>query len=70
MVEGSVMQSRVHVTPVNMVNRRDAATALGRSVKTLADWSTKGLGPRPVPVGGRIFYHWSEVQAFARGEAA
>jgi len=70
MADEKVVQARVVVTPANMVNRRDAAAVLGRSVKTLADWSTKGIGPRPIPVGGRIFYRWPEVQAFAQGEAA
>jgi hypothetical protein len=30
-------------------------------VKTLADWSMRGIGPRGVRVGGRIFYFRQEL---------
>lgn len=59
---------KVQVQPSGLVNRANAAKALNRKAKTLADWKCKGIGPRPVNVGGRIFYSWAEVQAMARGE--
>lgn len=63
-------QKKVVVTPTGMIARKHAAPALGKTVKTLADWSLKGTGPRPVKIGGRVFYRWDEVQAFAQGKAA
>jgi hypothetical protein len=61
---------RVEVFPDGRVDRKNAAAFLGREPKTLAEWRSKGIGPRPVAVGGRIFYWWAELQEFARGKAA
>ena len=61
---------RVRVKPTGLVSRRDAATALGKSPKTLCEWSAKGVGPKPRKVGGRIFYDWQDVVAFASGQTA
>lgn len=63
-----VDQVRVRVGPSGLVDRPNAALALQRKVKTLADWKLKGIGPRPIMVGGRVFYDWQEVLAMARGE--
>lgn len=65
-----VEQVRVMVLPSGRVDRKNAAKALGRTPKTLAEWKRLGIGPRAHLVGGRVFYEWSDVQAFARGEAA
>ncbi len=59
---------KVRIFPDNRVDRQNAAIALGRSVKTLASWKCRGIGPRPINVGGRVFYDWEEVRAMARGE--
>jgi len=61
---------KVMVLPGNRVDRKNAAKALNRAPKTLAEWRRLGIGPRPYNVGGRVFYDWSDVQSFARGEAA
>ncbi|QUT05203.1 DNA-binding protein [Sphingobium phenoxybenzoativorans] len=68
--DGGVELVKVRVLPDGRVDRRNAAAALNRRPKTLAEWQSKGFGPRPFLVGGRVFYKWAEVQAFARGEAA
>jgi hypothetical protein len=60
---------RVTILPGNRVDRKNAAKALGREPKTLAEWKSRGIGPKPVKVGGRVFYDWAEVQAFAGVEA-
>jgi predicted site-specific integrase-resolvase len=50
------------------LTRKDAATYLGLSVSTLADWHRKGIGPDSVKVGGRRFYRVDALTAFiARG---
>lgn len=68
--EESIDQVRVRVLPSGRVDRKNAAKALNRAPKTLAEWRRLGIGPKPHNVGGRVFYDWAEVQAFARGEAA
>ncbi len=57
--------SKVHISPTGMMTRKNAAIALGVQPKTMCGWGAKGLGPPPVKVGGRIFYHWDQVQSFA-----
>ncbi|WP_419816138.1 DNA-binding protein [Glacieibacterium sp.] len=61
-------QVKVRVLPDDRVDRLNAALALNRSPKTLAEWRRLGIGPRAFNVGGRVFYRWSEVQAFGAGE--
>lgn len=59
---------RVRVLPDRRINRRDAATVLGRKPKTMAEWKMKGWGPKPISVGGREFYDYDECIAMGRGE--
>jgi hypothetical protein len=61
---------RVVVLPSGRIDRANAAKALGRSTKTLSEWARKGVGPAPEDRGGRIFYKWSDVQAFMGAEPA
>jgi hypothetical protein len=64
----NVVQQVVRVDPLGRVSRKEAAKALNKKPKTLCEWGAKGIGPRPFAVGGRIFYWWSEVAAYGRGE--
>lgn len=64
----AIDQVRVRVLPDNRVSRADAAKILDRKAKTLADWKLKAWGPRPIIVGGRVFYDYQEVLEMARGE--
>lgn len=59
---------RIMILPSGKVDRANAAKALNRTPKTLAEWKAKGIGPRSQTIGGREFYDWGEVQAFMRGE--
>jgi hypothetical protein len=61
-------QVRVVVLPDGRVDRPNGAAFLGREPKTLAEWRSKGIGPRCFLVGGRVFYWWNELQALARGK--
>lgn len=63
----AVIQGQLRVSATGMISRKHAATALGVKPKTMCEWGAKGIGPQPVKVGGRIYYRWSEVQAFAQG---
>ena len=60
---------RVVMLPSGKVNRENAAKALGRTAKTLAEWARLGIGPRPQNIQGRIFYDWADVQAFMCGDS-
>lgn len=64
MLEDNVERVKVIVLPSGKVDRKNCAKAIGRSEKTLAEWSRLGLGPKPHNIGGRVFYDWAEVQAF------
>lgn len=55
---------KVKVLPDGRVSRSDAATFLGYSPKTLAEYSRLGKGPMPRRVGGRVFYYLQDLEAF------
>jgi hypothetical protein len=59
---------RVRVLPDGRVRRADAARYLDCSEKTLANMATRGEGPTPLKVCGRIFYRLDDLDAFIRGE--
>jgi predicted DNA-binding transcriptional regulator AlpA len=54
----------VNIMPDGRLRRRDAALYLGFSEKTLANYAYRGLGPRAVKVGGRVFYYVDDLDAF------
>lgn len=68
MLADNIEVMKVRIFPDNRVDRPNAAIALGRSAKTLASWKSKGIGPRSINVGGRVFYDFTEVMEMARGE--
>lgn len=61
----NIDQVKVQVLPDGRMSRANAALYLGRSPKTLAEWTRLGLGPKSFLVGGRRFYHLSDLQRFA-----
>ena len=61
---------KIVVLPDGRVDRKSAASYLGREPKTLADWHSKGIGPKSRMVGGRRFYDIDDLTAFAQGKAA
>jgi DNA-binding transcriptional MerR regulator len=48
------------------LTRADAASYLGVSASTMADWHRKGIGPASVKVGGRRFYRVDALRAYIR----
>ena len=54
----------VRMLPDGRLTREDAARYLGLQAKTLAQWSSMGKGPKPVRVGGRVFYYKEELDRF------
>jgi len=54
----------VSVTPDGRLSRTDAAKFLGLSSKTLANWLSRGLGPKSIRVGGRRFYFLDDLMGF------
>ena len=51
----------VKVLGSGLIRRSEAAKALGKTSKTLCEWAAKGIGPKPVRIGGRVFYRWDDV---------
>ncbi len=66
----AIEQVKIRVLPDGRVSRFDAAAYLGLSEKTLRQWAVDGKNLRVVKVGGRCFYHLSELQSFAGVKAA
>lgn len=64
----NIVEVKVRVLPDGRLNRANAALYLGRSPKTLAEWTRLGLGPKSFLVGGRRFYHLSDLQRFAHAD--
>lgn len=62
-----IEQMKIKVLPDGRVSRRDAAVFLDRDPDTLAAWARVGRGPRPVKSGGRCFYWFEDLRAFAAG---
>jgi len=67
-MEGAFERVPVRVLADGRVSRREAAKIFDRSPRTLADWKLKGIGPRAIVVGGRVFHDFEECLAMARGE--
>ncbi len=65
----AIDQVRVRVLPDGRMNRREAATYLGHSEKTLAAWDGAKTGPPSLLVGGLRFYFKDDLDRFIRGEA-
>ncbi|QCI95171.1 AlpA family transcriptional regulator [Novosphingobium sp. EMRT-2] len=63
-MSASFEQVRVRVLPDGRVSRSDAAAFLGLTPKTLADYKSRGIGPCPRKVGGRVFYRLIDLEAF------
>lgn len=46
----------------------EVATYLKKPPKTLAEWRSRGRGPRYVVVGRDVRYRWSDVDEWERGQ--
>jgi hypothetical protein len=69
-VEPYIERPRIRVTPDGRVDTDNAAVFLGVTKKTMANWRSRGVGPRWRKVGSFVFYELRALQAFAAGEAA
>jgi hypothetical protein len=65
----AVDQVRVRILPDGRMRRPDAARYIGVSEKTLANMRTRGEGPPPTRILGRIFYYRSDLDRFIRGDS-
>lgn len=63
-----MIEAVVKFTPDGRLSRRDAASYLGMSAKTLANYAYRGLGPRCGKVGGRVFYYLEDLDAYIARE--
>ena len=48
------------------INTRKASEILKVSEVTLRSWAKKGIGPKRVWFGGRVFYNLDDVNEYAR----
>jgi hypothetical protein len=49
---------------MQLLDKRDAADAIGIGSRSLDAWRQRGYGPRFLKVGGRIKYPPEEIDAF------
>jgi hypothetical protein len=56
------MTQQQHLTPAEVRARYSDKISL----QTLANWRTKGSGPKFLRLGGRILYPLSEIEAWER----
>ena len=59
-----IEEVRVRVLPDGRLSRADAARFLGLAPGTLANWDSRGEGPKSVSVAGRVFYYLRDLEAF------
>jgi len=60
----------VLILPDGRMDRRNAAAYLGNAPKTLAQWASKGIGPKFIK-RGRVWYRKADLDAWiAAGEAS
>lgn len=57
-------RAAVRMTPDGRLTRSEAAKFIGVAARTLANWRSKGVGPRQIKVGGRVFYRLDDLQVF------
>lgn len=69
MFVGGVERAVVRMTPDERLTRADAAKFIGVRSRTLANWKSKGTGPRQTKVGGRVFYRLADLQVFVETKA-
>lgn len=53
-------------SPPNLGTPAEVARVVRKSVKTLANWRSRGIGPKPTKVGHTVLYDWREVNAWLR----
>lgn len=70
MILGGVERTLVRMTPDERMTRSDAAKFIGVGSRTLANWKSKGRGPRQTKIGGRVFYRLTDLEVFIAGEPA
>ncbi len=48
----------------------EVADYLQKPEKTLAEWRSRGIGPRYIPVGRDVRYDWRDVDAWVAAQAS
>jgi hypothetical protein len=68
--QNGIERVTVVLLPDGRMDRKSTARYIGCAQQTLAIWALKGVGPRPIRVGGKVFYQKNDVDRFISGEAA
>lgn len=51
-----------------LLSRSELAELYGMSVKTLANWATMGVGPKPIKLGKEVRYHPDDVWEYTENQ--
>lgn len=55
---------------IEIMDRAQAAAAIGVSSKTMANWSSLGVGPAYTRIGVKVYYRVATIEAWAAAELA
>lgn len=55
---------------IEIMDRAQAAAAIGVSSKTMANWSSMGVGPAYTRIGVKVYYRVAAIEAWAAAELA
>jgi hypothetical protein len=64
-----VRHPEVYVDALGRCDSANAGRVINKSLSTLANWRTLGIGPAWFKVGGRVYYKHADLIAFGMGEA-
>jgi hypothetical protein len=71
LVTEHIQRTSVHVLPDGSLDSANAGKYIGRSPKTMAQWRSRGKGPRfRRDAAGKPWYQIDELDVFKRGGAA
>lgn len=68
LMHDSIQRLPVTVFPDGRMDPKNAAAYCGLSVKTMANMRSRGVGPRFIKRGGRVFYRIEDLDNWNGGE--
>jgi hypothetical protein len=54
----------------NLLDSKQLARRLNKSLDTIRSWQQKEVGPRPIRIGWALWYELAEVERYEREQAA
>jgi hypothetical protein len=65
---GTALDRAAQAARIPLAKPIEVAEYLQKPEKTLAEWRSRGLGPRYMSVGRDIRYRWSDVEEWLAGQ--